>query len=174
MPEGLCKVKSVNEAEFMIFLEIAILASTVFGEGRMLWERNDDSVILQPLISKYMSSWQFKEIRAFVSYLMCTPEHKDLDPWWRVTNFVDEFNRKRFQHVAAGDWKVLDESMFSFRPRMSPTGGLPTLMYIFCKPEPFRVEVKCVCDAQTGIMIGMEIQRGKNLMKSVSSDFCDT
>ncbi len=165
------KVQYVDIAEFMTFLGIIILASVIYGEGRMMWEPNEESVIPRPLISKYMTNRRFKEIRAFVSFLMSCPEHKDVDPWWRVSTFVDDFNRKRFQHVAAGKWKVLDESMFSFRPRSSPTGGLPTLVYIFRKPEPFGIEIKCVCDAETGIMIGMEIQRGKMLMKEVSSVF---
>ena len=110
-----------------------------------------------------MSNHHFKEIRAFVSYLMCCPEHRDLEPWWKMSTFVDEFNRKCFQHITAGDWKVLDKSLFEFCPHMSYTGGLLTLMYIFQKPKQFGVEVKCICDAQTGIMIGMEIQHGKLL-----------
>ena len=46
------------------------------------------------------------------------------------------------------------------------TGGLPHLVYIIRKPEPFGIELKCVAGTATGCMLSMEVQEGKNLMKN--------
>ena len=63
--------------------------------------------------------------------------------------------------------KVLDESMSAFRPRTTKTGGLPNLTWMIRKPEPLGTEFKTVCCSITGVMIFMEIQRGKDGMKEI-------
>ncbi len=93
------------------------------------------------------------------------------DSWWRVSSFVDDFNESRMKLISSSSWKCLDESIFAFRPRMTKTGGLPHLVYIFRKPEPFGIELKVVCDPPTGCVIGVEIQEGKDLMRDVSLCF---
>ena len=61
--------------------------------------------------------------------------------------------------------KVLDESMSAFKPRTTKTGGLPNISFIARKPEPLGTEFKTVCCALSGLMLHMEIQRGKAGMK---------
>ena len=57
--------------------------------------------------------------------------------------------------------KVLDESMSAWCSRTSKNGGLPNISYIIRKPEPLGTEFKTVCCQLTGVMIWLEIQRGK-------------
>ena len=63
--------------------------------------------------------------------------------------------------------KVLDESMSSWRPRTTATGGLPNISFIMRKPEPLGTELKTVCCAKTGVMTYMEIMRGAKGMKDM-------
>ena len=55
--------------------------------------------------------------------------------------------------------------MSAFRPRTTKTGGLPNLTYLARKPEPLGTEFKTVCCGVSGLMVHMEIQRGKDGMK---------
>jgi hypothetical protein len=78
---------------------------------------------------------------------------------------LDGFNEVRGNKIAASIKKVLDESMSSWQPRTTKTGGLPVLTYVQRKPEPLGTEFKCVADAETGIMLFLEVQRGKEGMR---------
>ena len=50
--------------------------------------------------------------------------------------------------------------------RTTTTGGLPHLSYIARKPEPLGTEFKNLVDGVTGSMLWLEIQEGKERMKS--------
>jgi Transposase IS4 len=54
--------------------------------------------------------------------------------------------------------------MSAFRPRTDKTGGLPNISFIQRKPEPLGVEFKVVSCSKTGIMLNLEVQRGKEEM----------
>ena len=51
--------------------------------------------------------------------------------------------------------------MSAFKPRTTKTDGLPNISYIARKPKPLGTEFKTVCCGLSGIMVQMEIQRGK-------------
>lgn len=51
-------------------------------------------------------------------------------------------------------------------------GNLPNISFIARKPEPLGTEFKTVCDAVTGLMLHLEIQRGKAGMSRLT--FADT
>ena len=79
---------------------------------------------------------------------------------------VEEFNQSRRERFRSGRVLVLDESMSAWRPQTTPTGGLPNLSLIPRKPEPLGTEFKTVCDGETGILIYLETQKGKEKMRS--------
>ena len=54
--------------------------------------------------------------------------------------------------------------MSAFKPQTRPLGNLPNLSHIMRKPEPLGTEFKVVADATTGIMLNIEIQKGKEQM----------
>ena len=60
-------------------------------------------------------------------------------------------------------------SFIPFNPTtdIDEPGLLPNISYVGRKPEPLGTEFKVVCDSETGIMIFIEIQRGKKGMESV-------
>ena len=56
--------------------------------------------------------------------------------------------------------------MSSYRPRKDASGGLPNLSYIHRKPKPLGTKFKAaVADAETGVMMHLEIQEGKEAMR---------
>jgi hypothetical protein len=64
-----------------------------------------------------------------------------------LSKLVDKFNKNRGRKVAASVIKLLDESMSAWRPRKNKTGGC----------------------SETGIMLYLEIQRGKAEMPKWSA-----
>jgi hypothetical protein len=61
--------------------------------------------------------------------------------------------------------QVLDESMSNWQPRKDKLGGLPNISYIQRKPRPLGTEMKCVADGETGMMLYLEVQEGKDAMR---------
>ena len=61
---------------------------------------------------------------------------KENDEWCKFQPAVDEFNWIRSNRVLSAFWMIVDETMSAWRPRISPTGNLPNISYIFRKPEP--------------------------------------
>lgn len=108
-----------------------------------------------------MKLYRFKEFRHFLPKIFEQPMEKDSDPWYCFSSAVNEFNEIRNELVQSSHVKVLDESMSAWRPRTSKNGGLPNISYIIRKPEPLGTEFKTVCCQSTGVMIWLEIQRGK-------------
>ena len=67
---------------------------------------------------------------------------------------------------------VIDESMGKWIPFFENTPeGVPHLSKIIRKPQGIGVEYKNVADAQTGIMLFLEIQEGKEAM--AGKRYCD-
>ena len=68
---------------------------------------------------------------------------------------------------------VIDESMGKWIPFFENTPeGVPHLSKIIRKPQGIGVEYKNVADAQTGIMLFLEIQEGKEAM--AGKRYCDS
>lgn len=94
----------------------------------------------------------------------CFGSASEDDPWSMIQNLVTEFNKNRERNVRPGSIIVYDESMSQWKPRTSKTGGLPHLSYIQRKPRPLGTEFKNAADAESGMMLWLEIQRGKSGM----------
>ena len=88
----------------------------------------------------------------------------DDDDWWKISAGLDGFNSSRGRHVWSSIIKVFDKSMSAFVPCETPVGDLPHLLKIDHKPKPIGGEFKCIADSQTGIMLHLEIMRGKKEM----------
>ena len=115
-----------------------------------------------------MSKCRFGKIRKFFSKCFSDPTVKDSDPWWQIIGGVNQYNsiRKRtFTHVPV---VVLDESMSTWRPRTTKTGGLPHLTFQQRKPEPLGSEFKTASCGITGCLLNLEIMRGSLPMKKQS------
>jgi len=62
--------------------------------------------------------------------------------------------------------KVIDKTISAFCPQTCKYGDLPFLSFIACKPEPLGIELKVVADCNTGILLWLELHRGKFPMRN--------
>jgi hypothetical protein len=82
---------------------------------------------------------------------------------------VEYSNENRTKRVRAGVTKTADETMSGFRPRTTKYGipPIPHISLISRKPVDLGTEFKNIGDAETGIMLHLEVQRGKEPMKQL-------
>ena len=108
---------------------------------------------------------RFNQIKSYFHLIFADPTKEEIDEYWPVIAGVVGFNNCRKHRVAACRVKVVDESMSPFKPKHAKCSNLPNISFIARKPEPLGIEFKTVCCALTGIMLYLEIQRGKDRMK---------
>jgi len=163
-------MKEVNHREYHHFLAILLYGCGFDESGKDLWGVKTDypSVYGSPDLKQYtkMSFDRFKAIKSIFHLCFTDPSTVDKsDPWWEIRSMVDMFNANRKAKVAASVYKVMDESMSSFRPQTSKTGNLPHLSFILRKPKPLGTEFKNMVCGATRIMLALEIQEGKLPMR---------
>ena len=168
------KITSVSQNEFFVFIGVIISAGPAGRGGRNLFQsesevRKNGINLLLPLVNfeNFMKYYRFNDIRskfhlAFDDIEANAPSSSNFDPWHNVSKLIRQFNENRFCMVAASRVKVQDESMSAWKPRKDKTGGLPNISFIKRKPEPLGTEFKSAGCGQTGIMLSLEIQRGKH------------
>jgi hypothetical protein len=163
-------IKEVTHREYHHFLAILLYGCGFDESGRDLWGVKNDypSVYGSPNLKQYtkMSFDRFKALKSFFHLGFTDPSTVDKsDPWWEIRSLVDAFNENRKAKVAASVYKVMDESMSSFRPQTSKTGNLPHLSFILRKPKPLGTEFKNMVCGATRMMLALEIQEGKFPMR---------
>lgn len=103
------------------------------------------------------------------------------DPWAPVRVFVRHFNNTRQAHVHPGQGITVDESMSSWRGRslkFISDGeeaeimhvGLPHKTKIQRKPKGVGLEIRDAACAQSGIMLRLELQEGKEAMSAMAEN----
>ena len=78
-----------------------------------------------------MKHYCFKHFRKFVLSIFEDESQKDNNERWRFQGGVDEFNNLRVGRIGLGSWMIVDETMSAWWPRISATGKLPNISYIF-------------------------------------------
>ena len=106
---------------------------------------------------------RFKEFRIFWPCSFVDPLVKVTDNFWKICGLIDGFNESR-RHIASGREKTADESMSAILLRTTPKGDLPHYSYIFRKPEPLGTEMKNVALSRLGMVLHLDIQKGKEAM----------
>ena len=114
-----------------------------------------------------MREYRFREWRTFLPHSYKNSQLENSDPWWEFLNAVKEFNVNRLQLLIPSNHLCIDECMSAWRPRTTATGGLPNITHIPRKPEPLGTEFKCVACSQTGCMLNLGIQMGREIMQAM-------
>ena len=110
----------------------------------------------------YMLCYRFNDIKSyFTSAFVSDSKTEADDPWYKIIELFDDFNKTRADVIKSCDLYVLDESMSAFRPRTTATGNLPHLSFVRRKPEPLGTEFKCIADALLGVILAIETTRKK-------------
>ena len=170
LPNSKNKIRTFSDGEFLICLGLMIGAVCYAQKGVGLWDSGKklpDWETLEPSahFEQYIKAYRFKEFRRFLPSIYENPEKKNTDPWWRFCDAVDQFNAIRKDLLRCYNEVCVDETMCAFKPQKTKTGGLPNITYIFTKPEPLGSEFKNGCCARSGVMLFMELQRGRKGMK---------
>lgn len=112
----------------------------------------------------------------FVLVLQTILQYFQEDPWIPIRVFVDAFNDLRKKIFLPGTFIVVDESMSSWKGKtlyfnkasdedVSRVFGLPHTTKIIRKPKGVGLEIRNACCSETGIMLQLELQEGKEAMK---------
>ena len=159
------KAKFVSMHEFWVFWGLMLYSSVEKAKGK-IWEKNSGEGQKEAInMSKFMSQSRFKMIRSHVPFMCADESRKNTDPWWQIVGLIEAFNNNRKEVMQSGLYQVEDESMSGLRPRTTRTGNLPHLSMVARKPVPLGTEFKNIADTVTGIMLYLEIQRGKMPMR---------
>ena len=86
---------------------------------------------------------------------------EEADKWCLVRRFVDSCNTTWQEALRPGYKITVDESMFAWYGKGDRPGGLPRVIKIKRKPKGVGCEAKTIADALSGIMIGIELNEGK-------------
>ena len=165
-PRRARKIHHATQNEFWVFFGILLIASIEGVQGGELWKnkgRTEGYRQLPNLDDDIMKQYRFKEIKKHVSFMWADDFSKtNGDPWWQVIGLTEKFNKSRRDHVHSANEKVGDETMSAHKPRTTAKGKLPHISFIKRKPEPLGTELKSIACSETKIMLGLEIQRGKD------------
>lgn len=129
---------------------------------REYWSKVSSLLVPALDFGRFMTERKWETIAAHLAF---GPE-KNNDKWWKARYLVYAFNLRRQQTVSPGDKLVVDESgsqwtgLGDFHPN-----GMPHLTKMPRKPKTQLGEVRDICDVASGIMLGLEIQDTKEIMR---------
>jgi hypothetical protein len=132
------------------------------------------SLCQDPHFEQFMPFSRWKDLWRFFPEIFADEAKKETDPWYQFSSVIDEFNTICQSEVVSSQWISIDETMSAWKPLKTALGGLPNISFIVRKPEPLGknlnyyvgTEFKTTGCPITGIIRSMEIQRGKEGMKS--------
>ena len=165
-------VAAFSEHEHWMCLGV-LYARTLHPIGRIkdLWRTRDDGFV-PPFRMRERFGLARDRFIDWERYLKIWPPGDSDNKWKYIQPLVDAFNALRRKFVDQGTEVVIDESMGKWIPFFENTPeGVPHLSKIIRKPQGIGVEYKNVADAQTGIMLFLEIQEGKEAM--AGKRYCD-
>ena len=166
--------KETTYFEFLRVHGLIIAATNEVERGGKLWRSKDAKTLrsmqrqsLGDAWNKYISEKRFYALTKLMSETCGDPGVAETDVWGaRFRPRVEAFNANRDRTVIRSSIHVGDEAMCAFKPRTTKTGGLPNISFIKRKPKPLGTEYKNICCGITGIVLHLEIQEGKNSMKT--------
>ena len=139
------KVKLFSPEEFLTAFGLLIGAAEYGARGSQLWETMRDSqggehwesMVPEANFNTHMKLYRFKDFRHFIPFAYKSQNLKNNnDPWWEFAEAITEFNNIRNIRLKMPCWLSIDESMSSWKPRKTATGGLPNISFIVRKPKP--------------------------------------
>jgi hypothetical protein len=107
---------------------------------------------------------EYKNIKQYLQLGEFTIAQYQHDPWIRVSLFIDAFNERREKIIKPGRELIIDESMSWWTGKDGEIyyGGMPHKSYVKRKPKPNGCELKSCADVASGVMLFLEIQKGKD------------
>jgi hypothetical protein len=157
-----------TKGEFFRFIGLIYAMSIVsYGDRRSYWGLTDPGDLFPlPNFGKYGIG--VNRFETILRYLRCSGPSDDADRWSHIRAVVNAFNDHRASCCSPSWCLCVDEKTSSFRPRKGVycDDGPPTLTKIIRKPKSVSIELKDCTDAQTRITLRLELQEGKEAMRS--------
>ena len=138
-----------------------IFGGAQFKEGTDLWSTKRMGMLPAPDFGRQLSNDRFRRVlRYWARGLPVERDKLKSNPWAQIDPWVKGFNEARKREIKPGSCVTPDESMYEWKGK-SGFGGLPHMSLIIRKPEPLGTELKTMCEGTFGIVIHLEIQKGK-------------
>ena len=168
-------VKVFGKKEFLCCIALIVGAADCSDKGEVLWstskpkgkvdeQKHWRTICEKTDFRKYIPLYRFKNFRTFFPKLWEEDQNSATDPWWRFSSAVRDFNAIRKDLILPSEIIAVDESMSAFRPQTTSTGGFPNISFIARKPENLGTEFKSSVCPVLGVMMFLELQRGKHGM----------
>lgn len=111
-----------------------------------------------------MGLQRFEEILTCMAFTM--PEENPDDKWYEVRPLI-EMTTSKWRDIFSPGYKLaIDESMFAWYGKGQYfKNGMPAVIKIKRKPKGVGCECKTISDVVSGIMIGLEVNEGKEAMQ---------
>ena len=150
-----------------------IFGGAQYKPGTNLWATKRYGCIQPPDFGRILSHDRFSRIlRYWAKGPLDIDEEKATNPWAEVDWWITGFNERRKEEFIPGSRLTPDELMIAWTGPCG-SGGIPHLSFVARKPDPLGSEFKCICDGSTGILLHIELQKGKRIMrrKKFGNDF---
>lgn len=159
--------KHITKGEFFKVIGMMYAMTLNIRRTRREYWSNEGSLFPAPAFGKRfgMGIHRFEEI--INSMAFSQPIDENEDDWYQVRSFV-EMTTSKWNDIFTPGYKItVDESMFAWYGKglNRERGGMPAVIKIKRKPKGVGCECKTIADVQSGIMIGMEINEGKDAMQ---------
>ena len=162
LPQGCVNAK--EEEVLAVFGALYSLTRT--SEGRRdLWSTEDGLFPAPRFGERYGLTRDRFEI--LLRYLSFCPVHEVVDDKWApVRRLIEGFNQRRVQKLYPGWQLCVDESVSSWRGKDGDfcSDGMPHVTRIERKPKGVGCELKDCADADTKVILQLEIQEGADVM----------
>lgn len=163
------KRRIITKAEFYKAIGF-VYAMTVsnFRTRRTYWS-TESGLFPAPAFGKRfgMGINRFEEILSCMAFSMIDEDDELEEDKWSLVRPFYQMSVNKWQDVFTPGYKItVDESMFAWYGKglHGEKDGMPSVIKIARKPKGVGCECKTVADVQSGVMIGLEINEGKNVM----------
>lgn len=131
-------------------------------EEKTVRYNNEKASLIGSTITVGKNREKTEQIKKWIPFLWARDDLKSTDEWWQIVQVFADFNENRRSVLQSSNYKVDDETISAFRPQTRKNGNLPHLSFIQRKPEDLGTEFKsCACGV-LGMMLALELQRGKD------------
>ena len=149
-------------SEFIVFLGCILYMARYHGHAKKEWWKMSAPSMKKGApfrLSDYMSGKRFDAIhQALLDSLTTVDPPEYADKFWRVREFIDEWNAN-MADVFVPSWvSCLDESMMAWMNKYT----CPGWMVVPRKPHPFGNEFHTIACGMCGILYAIEIVEGKD------------
>lgn len=159
--------KNVTKGDlFKVFGILYAMTMVEMPSRRGYWSTDNAGLFPAPAFGERfgMGYHRFEDILTHLAFDDEPETDNDADKWWQVRRFVEACNQAWVDAIKPGYKLTVDESMFAWYGKGDRQGGMPKVIKIRRKPKGIGCEAKTVADALSGIMVGLELNEGKEAM----------